>query len=279
MDSPPFTLLDLPLDVQVRFAWMLGHGEHLSCLSNTCHAFKQLCNNRILWKLFYITDWGQCATEPDNWRKEFTRRFLTRVLETQQFNKNPSIIPGLLDTQFSATFTKERYILDLIQDSNVTRESRGIYLCRSDKMATKVRAEYFNTFDFHGKTVLHVLAILLFFVQLPAQASVLSVFVQPLADRYLICNPDSVFKNRDAVEILAFGILMLNTDLHNSAVKDKMTLAQFIHNLAGINGDEDLPHAMLVDIYRGIKAKPLLFNQENQANNKGLWARVKNWIG
>lgn len=61
--------------------------------------------------------------------------------------------------------------------------------------------------------------------------------MQAFAERYCQCNPDQVknFKSPDTVFLLAFAIIMLNTDLHNSSIKPerKMKLEEFIKNLRG----------------------------------------------
>ena len=61
--------------------------------------------------------------------------------------------------------------------------------------------------------------------------------MQAFAERYCQCNPDQVknFKTPDTVFLLAFAIVMLNTDLHNSSIKPerKMKLEEFIKNLRG----------------------------------------------
>lgn len=52
-----------------------------------------------------------------------------------------------------------------------------------------------------------------------------------------MCNPDQLkqFKSEDTIFLLAFAIIMLNTDLHNSNIKPerKMKLEDFIKNLRG----------------------------------------------
>ena len=62
-------------------------------------------------------------------------------------------------------------------------------------------------------------------------------FTQVFAERYVDCNPDQVknFKNHETVLLLAFAIIMLNTDLHNASIKQerKMKLEDFIKNLRG----------------------------------------------
>ena len=45
--------------------------------------------------------------------------------------------------------------------------------------------------------------------------------------------------------MLAFSLIMLNTDLHNPSVKHRMTKAEFIRNNRGINNGSDLPEEFL----------------------------------
>jgi len=74
----------------------------------------------------------------------------------------------------------------------------------------------------------------------------------------------SVFKNADAVFVLAFSTIMLNTDLHNPNIKNrkKMTRQQFIRNNRGINKGEDLPEAMLAWLYTDIREHELQVQRE-----------------
>lgn len=60
------------------------------------------------------------------------------------------------------------------------------------------------------------------------------------------------FANADAVFVLCYSIIMLNTDLHNSHIRNKMKLEEFIRNNKGINAGDDLPDAFLCDIYKSI---------------------------
>ena len=62
------------------------------------------------------------------------------------------------------------------------------------------------------------------------------------SQRYCICNPGVVrqFRNPDTIFILAFAIILLNTDMYSPNVKPerKMKLEDFVKNLRGT----PLPH-------------------------------------
>ena len=57
------------------------------------------------------------------------------------------------------------------------------------------------------------------------------------SQRYCMCNPDVVqqFHNPDTIFILAFAIILLNTDMYSPNIKPdrKMLLEDFIRNLRG----------------------------------------------
>lgn len=57
------------------------------------------------------------------------------------------------------------------------------------------------------------------------------------SQRYCICNPTVVrqFRNPDTIFILAFAIILLNTDMYSPNVKPerKMKLEDFVKNLRG----------------------------------------------
>lgn len=68
--------------------------------------------------------------------------------------------------------------------------------------------------------------------------------MERFAHRYCELNP-AIFKNPDTCFVLSFAIIMLNTSLHNPAVKDKQTIEQFIAMNRGIDNGDDLPRELL----------------------------------
>lgn len=68
--------------------------------------------------------------------------------------------------------------------------------------------------------------------------------MERFAHRYCELNP-SIFQHPDTCFVLSFAIIMLNTSLHNPAVKDKQTIEQFIAMNRGIDNGDDLPRELL----------------------------------
>ena len=69
------------------------------------------------------------------------------------------------------------------------------------------------------------------------------------------CYRSQFRQGADTVFVLAFAIIMLNTDLHTPHLKAdrRMKMEDFIKNLRGIDDGGDIDRQMLVDIYERIK--------------------------
>lgn len=80
--------------------------------------------------------------------------------------------------------------------------------------------------------------------RLPGEAQKIDRMMERFAHRYCELNP-SIFQHPDTCFVLSFAIIMLNTSLHNPAVKDKQTIEQFIAMNRGIDNGDDLPRELL----------------------------------
>ena len=65
------------------------------------------------------------------------------------------------------------------------------------------------------------------------------------------------FADEDAAYVMAFSLMMLNTDLHNPAVRTKMGVEAFVKNNKGINAGADLPRAYLEGLYAAVAAEEI----------------------
>jgi len=93
--------------------------------------------------------------------------------------------------------------------------------------------------------------------------------MEKFAERYTDQNPD-VFPTADSAFILAFSVIMLNTDLHNPAIKEdrRMTMEGFIRNNRGICDGQDLPDELLTDIFHRIKKNPISLKEDDEARER-----------
>jgi len=90
--------------------------------------------------------------------------------------------------------------------------------------------------------------------------------------------------SEDAAYVLAFSLVMLNTDLHSSSIKDtkRMSVDAFIHNNRGIDtGDSDLPDELLRDLYDGVKNQALKMDEGDLYESElitFMGARKAGWL-
>lgn len=279
-------ILQLPIDILVHVSGFIDLNA-LCKLARTCKIMNKVSKDENLWRNLYTFDFGyyilneEISNNSSTWKEKYCTKRIARIEDVKGFNANPTVMPGLDALQRgtrASQYRVERFAVNFLQDPNISRVSRGIYLSLVDKRTAGLLDAYFETLDFSGQSVLESLVIMLKYIQFPSHFSVITRFMLCFAQRYFSCNTGTIFKNTDAVYVLAFGIIMLNTDIHNSAVKNKMTLAQYIHNSSGINNGENLPEKMLSDIYNKIKEKPLVFNKLTASYESSLWSWVSDWI-
>ncbi|XP_072308132.1 IQ motif and SEC7 domain-containing protein 1 isoform X2 [Eucyclogobius newberryi] len=104
-------------------------------------------------------------------------------------------------------------------------------------------------------------------IRVQGEAQKVERLIEAFSQRYCICNPGVVrqFRNPDTIFILAFAIILLNTDMYSPNVKPerKMKLEDFVKNLRGVDDGEDIPREMLVGIYERIRKRELKTNEDH----------------
>ncbi|XP_050519247.1 IQ motif and SEC7 domain-containing protein 1 isoform X3 [Diabrotica virgifera virgifera] len=94
--------------------------------------------------------------------------------------------------------------------------------------------------------------------RMPGEAQKIERLMEIFSQRYCQCNVDIVGRLRspDTIFVLAFAIIMLNTDLHTPSIKPerRMRVEDFIKNLRGIDDCGDIDSDMLVGVYERVKA-------------------------
>ncbi|XP_056397213.1 IQ motif and SEC7 domain-containing protein 2 isoform X5 [Hyla sarda] len=104
-------------------------------------------------------------------------------------------------------------------------------------------------------------------IRVQGEAQKVERLIEAFSQRYCVCNPALVrqFRNPDTIFILAFAIILLNTDMYSPSVKAerKMKLDDFIKNLRGVDNGEDIPRDLLVGIYQRIQGRELRTNDDH----------------
>lgn len=136
----------------------------------------------------------------------------------------------------------------------IDKEMLGLYLGEDPERKpfnALVRDAFVATFDFAGMTLDEAMRCYLESFRLPGEAQKIDRLMEAMAKRLHEQSPGPL-ADADAAFVLAFSVIMLNTDLHNTGVAEKMTKDQFIRNNRGINGGQDFPREYLEGIYDSI---------------------------
>jgi len=130
----------------------------------------------------------------------------------------------------------------------------------------KVLHEYAIMMDYTGLLFDDAIRYYLSGFRLPGEAQKIDRIMEKFAERYTSQNPH-VFPSADVAFILAFSIIMLNTDLHNPSIKDdrRMTKEGFIRNNRGIADGGDLPEELLTSIFDRIQASQISLKEDDEA--------------
>ena len=149
---------------------------------------------------------------------------------------------------------------------DLDKKRLGVYLSRGPEekfpFHASVRSHFASFYDFTGLTFAAALRKFLSKFYLPGEAQCIDRLMEAFSKevyRQQSGDDSCVFKNADAVYVLAFSTIMLNTDLHNPTIKAnrRMTGDQFLKNNRGLNGGEDLPDDFLSELYDHIKHRQL----------------------
>ncbi|KAK1947378.1 Brefeldin A-inhibited guanine nucleotide-exchange protein 1 [Phytophthora citrophthora] len=136
----------------------------------------------------------------------------------------------------------------------------GDYLGEGDEnVKVQVRLTYVRAISFKGMTLVESLRHFLTNggFRLPGEAQKIERMVEAFAQCYWDDSP-TAFSSADTAMIIAYSIIMLNTDLHNPQVKkNKMSKEQFVKNNRGIDNGNDLPKRFLEEIYEDIAHNPM----------------------
>ncbi|KAG5682771.1 hypothetical protein PVAND_012103 [Polypedilum vanderplanki] len=146
----------------------------------------------------------------------------------------------------------------LISRKGLSRQMIGEYLGNLQQPFNMAVLEYFvEEMDCSGLPIDVALRKFQSYFRMPGEAQKIERLMEVFSHRYAVCNPDVVAKLRspDTIFVLAFAIIMLNTDLHTPNIKAdrRMKCEDFIKNLRGIDDCMDIDKNILVGIYERIK--------------------------
>lgn len=102
----------------------------------------------------------------------------------------------------------------------------GDFLGERDEFPLKVMHAYVDSLNLECMDFGEAIRFLLRGFRLPGEAQKIDRIMEKFAERYCKCNPIA-FSSADTAYVLAYSVIMLNTDAHNAMVKDKVSLALY----------------------------------------------------
>lgn len=188
----------------------------------------------------------------------------------EAFNAKPS--PQALadatrsnDPEQSAAFLRD-------SSSRLSPGAIGELLGSPDAESMAIMRAYVHGFDFTSLTIDDALRVFLGGFKLPGEAQKIDRLMEAFAARFCACNHD-VFPSTDAAYILAFAIVMLNTDAHNPLTDAalKMSEQDFVIMATAAEATNELDADAVAGIYARVVANEIKMHAAEPttlANNK-----------
>lgn len=229
-----------------------------------------LCLDALLGYVQFISDRldepPRSGDYPDQTQlREQRRRKKIIIKGTTKFNESPKagiayltsqgIIDDSSDPDSVATF--------LMGTSRISKKVLGEFL--SKKGNEPILEAFLNRFDFSGKRVDEAVRDLLEAFRLPGESALIERIITYFSEKYCAQSPPDEIADKDAIYVLTYAIIILNTDQHNPNLKsqNRMTLNDFSRNLRGVNGGKDFAPQYLQDIFDSIKSNEIILPDEH----------------
>ncbi|KAJ3087061.1 guanine nucleotide exchange protein for ADP-robosylation factor [Quaeritorhiza haematococci] len=180
----------------------------------------------------------------------------------KRFNFKPKKgMQFLLDSGCIPSRTSMDIARFLMNTEGLNKAMIGEFLGEGDEENIAIMHAFVDEMDFTGLSFVDALRFFLQHFRLPGEAQKIDRFMLKFAERYLKGNHQS-FSSADTAYVLAYSVIMLNTDQHNAQVKRRMTKQDFIKNNRGIDEGKDLPAEFLEAIFDEISTNEIVMKDE-----------------
>ncbi|KAI0256486.1 Sec7-domain-containing protein [Lactifluus subvellereus] len=212
------------------------------------------------------TEWptGYVSAEELMQRKSKKRLILTGAA---RFNSKPKTAltfleeNGLIYHDLCEEITRPQSLARFLKSSTrIDKKLLGDFISKPENI--DVLQAFIGLFDFREKPIADAMRELLETFRLPGEAQQISRITETFAEIYFASKPAEV-KSQDAVYVLAYSVIMLNTDLHNPQVRKRMTIEDYQRNLRGVNDGSDFSPEYLQAVYDSIRRQEIVMPEEH----------------
>ncbi|KAL3744597.1 hypothetical protein ACJRO7_013808 [Eucalyptus globulus] len=151
--------------------------------------------------------------------------------------------------------------------NNLDKAMIGDYLGQHEEFPLAVMHAYVDSMKFSGMKFDSAIREFLKGFRLPGEAQKIDRIMEKFAERYCADHP-GLFKNADTAYVLAYAVIMLNTDAHNPNISAKMSKSDFVRMNAMNNADDNAPKELLEEIYDSIVKEEIKLKDETAGMGK-----------
>ncbi|KAJ3373469.1 GDP/GTP exchange factor for ARF [Kappamyces sp. JEL0680] len=161
----------------------------------------------------------------------------------------------------------------MYESANLSKTVIGDYIARRDEPNTLALAAFVQLFSFEGRRIDEAMRQFLEKFRIPGEAQQIERVLNAFSKRYFqtiagsrlaltLDDPDREIQTEDDTGVLAFSIIMLNTDQHNPQVRKRMTFQDYSKNVRGLNSGMDFSPEYLKSIYQAIQQNEIVLAEE-----------------
>ncbi|KAI9005729.1 hypothetical protein DFJ74DRAFT_691912 [Hyaloraphidium curvatum] len=208
---------------------------------------------------------GSALPTPDQLRENKLRK--KQLAEgAEKFNVDPK--EGIAHLQVHGFVptppTPESIAAFLLTTPGVSKKLIGDYISKPSNV--DVLKAFIGQYDFSGRRIDEALRLMLEGFRLPGEAQQIERIMENFAERYFSSLENAEGKEietQDATFVLAYSVIMLNTDQHNPQVRRRMTLEDFQRNTRGVNNGKNFSPDYLSQIYDAIRERAIVMPEEH----------------
>jgi brefeldin A-resistance guanine nucleotide exchange factor 1 len=148
----------------------------------------------------------------------------------------------------------------LKESTRLDKKLLGEYISAPDNL--DLLKAFIGLFDFQGKSIADAMRDLLEAFRLPGEAQPIARITEAFAEHFFSFKPTEI-ADQDATYVLAYSVIMLNTDQHNPQNRKRMTIEDYQKNLRGVNSGKDFAPDYLATIHDSIRQREIIMPQEH----------------
>lgn len=187
-----------------------------------------------------------------------------------KFNDSPKLVESFLVEKglLSGEHDRKDLAKQVRQIRGINKRVLGEWLSKPGH--EDILKAFIEDLNFSGKRVDEALRIMLECFRLPGESQQINRIMEVFADvvyEQTESETRHLFADRDAVYVLAYSVILLNTILFNKQAKQfRMTEADYINNNRGTNGGNDFDTDLQKAIYHAISTNEIIMPEEQEGD-------------